>query len=68
MTKKKQMVIDNQVLAAQLVRSWRDNFIKESNGLPPLLCVGGKCLMAVDIFTNIAAAIDAIPRTKATHV
>lgn len=66
--KKKNLVIDNQMLAAQLVRSWRDNFIKESNGISPLLIVGGKCLMATDIFTNIAVAIDNIPRPKSIMV
>jgi len=53
---------DNQHLAAQLVRSWRDNFIKEATGLPLLLIVGGKCLFAADILSNIAEAIERIPR------
>lgn len=60
--KAKALTYDNQQFAAQLVRSWRDNFILESQGLPPLLIVGGKVLLAADILTNIAAAIDALPR------
>jgi hypothetical protein len=70
MKHKPPLVVDNQQLAAQLVRSWRDNFIKESggpDGLPPLLIVGGKALMAADILTNIAAAIDLIPRPSVVN-
>ena len=65
---KKYTIIDNQALAAQLVRNWRDNFIKESKDIPPLFIIGGKILYAVDIFTNIAMAIDNIERVKATKV
>jgi len=57
-----EIVYDNQHFAAQLVRSWRDNFIKEAEGLPPLLIVGSKCLCAADILSNIAEAIERIPR------
>lgn len=56
------MVYDNQQRAAGLVRSWRDNLVKESNGVPLLLIVGGKVLMADDLLTNIAVAIDLLPR------
>lgn len=62
------VVYDNQHGAARLVRSWRDNLLKESSGLPLLLIVGGKVLIAEDLFTNIAHAIDALPRTPTTII
>jgi hypothetical protein len=42
---------------ADLLRSWRDNLIRESNGVPLLLIVGGKVLQADALLTNIAHAI-----------
>lgn len=69
MSKKKKLdiaIIDNQALAAQLVRSWRDNFDKEAGNIPPLLIIGSKCLLAYDIFSNIAIAIENISRVKST--
>jgi hypothetical protein len=65
---KKPIVFDNQQRAAQLVRSWRDNLVKEGDGIPLLLVVGGKVLMAEDILTNIAAAIDDLPRPTTVTV
>lgn len=47
-----------------VVRSWRDNFIKESNGVPLLLIVGGKVLYADQILANIACAVDAARKGK----
>jgi hypothetical protein len=61
-------IYDDQARAAQIVRSWRDQFIKESNGVPLLLIVGSKVLMAEDILTNIAYAIDHAPRPETTLV
>jgi hypothetical protein len=66
--KEKPIVFDNQQRAAQLVRSWRDNLVREGNGLPILLIVGGKILMAEEIFTNIAMAIDDLPRSATVTV
>jgi hypothetical protein len=43
---------------AEIVRSWRDNFVKESNGIPLLLIVGGKVLYADQILSNIAFAVE----------
>lgn len=57
-------VYDNQQRAAALVRSWRDNLVKEGKGLPLLLIVGGKVLMAEEILANIAAAIDLLDRPR----
>lgn len=62
MTQETPIVFDNQQRASALVRSWRDHLVTEGNGLPLLLIVGGKVLMGEDILTNIAAAIDGIPR------
>lgn len=60
-------VYDNQQLSAALVRSWRDQFRKESRGGPLLLIIGGKVLEADDIFSNIAEAIDRLPRPNSTE-
>lgn len=62
MSKKKLKIYDNQQQAANLVRNWRDNFIKEAGEIPPLLIIGGKVLYLSEILTNIAYAIESIPR------
>lgn len=63
--KKRVEVVDHFHLgledAAARVESWRDNFIRETRGLRPLLLVGGKVLYADETLTNIAIAIREIP-------
>lgn len=44
--------------AGDVVRSWRDNLIKESAGFSPLIIVGTKVLSLDSLFSNMAVAVD----------
>lgn len=44
--------------AGNVVRSWRENLIRESRGIPPLMVVGGKAIEVEGYLANLAVAVD----------